>query len=98
MKKWTILDITDWYEDTQMEAGDLSHMSEGDVMRAKLAEYERKLEDGVWPGLPFTCEATDADDAIQKYNDKFCGYDYYKAVDADFADDDEEPETVKVKG
>jgi hypothetical protein len=92
MKKWTILDITDWYEDTQMEAGDASHMGEGDVMRAKLDEYERKIEGGEWPGLPFTCEARDADDAIQKYNDKFCDYDYYKATDADFADDGEEPE------
>lgn len=91
-RKWTILDITDWYEDTQMEAGDACHMSEGDVMRAKLGEYEQKIEKGVWPGLPFTCEAEDADGAIQKYNDKFCGYDYYKAVDADFAEDEEETE------
>lgn len=83
-KRWTILDITDWYEDTQIEAGDLCHMTEGDIMRAKLGEYELKMEGGVWPGLPFTCEASDADDAIQKYNDKFCKYDYYKAVDADF--------------
>lgn len=90
-RKWTILDITDWYEDTQMEAGDLCHISEGDVMRAKLDEYERKIEGGEWPGLPFTCEARDADDAIQKYNDRFCDYGYYKAIDADFADDDEEP-------
>lgn len=91
-KKWIILDITEWYEDTQMEAGDLCHMSEGDVMRAKLDEYERKMEKGDWPGLPFTCEASDADDAIQKYNDKFCKYDYYKAEDADFTNDKEPKE------
>ena len=82
--RWTILDITDWYEDTHMEAGDLCHMGEGDVMRAKLDEYEQKIEKGEWPGLPFTCTARDRDEAIQKYNDEFCDYDYYKAVDADF--------------
>lgn len=91
MKKWTILAITDWCEDRQMEAGDACHMSEGDLMRLKLGEYERKVENRDWPGLPFTCEAESEDEAIEKYNDKFCYYDYYKAVDADFADD-EEPE------
>ena len=90
MTKWTILYITEWYEDTHMEAGDLCHMSEGDVMRAKLGEYEEKIEEGKWPGLPFTCLAEDADDAIQKYNDKFCDYDYYKAADADFDDEEED--------
>ena len=35
-KRWTILSITDWYEDLCMEARDSSHMSEGDVMRVKL--------------------------------------------------------------
>ena len=87
--KFTILDITDWCEDEQMEAGDSCHMSEGDVMRLKLKEYEEKIEGGKWPGLPFTCLAEDADEAIQKYNYKFCDYDYYKAVDADFAEDEE---------
>lgn len=86
--KMTIIEITDWCEDTNMEAGDACHMSEGDVMRLKLEEYERKIEGGKWPGLPFTCTAEDADSAIQKYNDKFCDYDYYKAVDAEFAEDD----------
>lgn len=39
--KMTIIEITDWYEDTNMEAGDACHMSEGDAMRLKLEEYER---------------------------------------------------------
>lgn len=93
-KKWTIISITDWYEDIHMEAGDSSHMSDGDVMRAKLNEYETKIEHDDWPGLPFTCTAENADDAIQKYNDKFCEYDYYKAVDADFDDNDTDKETT----
>ena len=90
--KFTILDITDWWEDAQMEAGDSCHMGEGDVMRLKLKEYEDKIEGGKWPGLPFTCLAENADEAIQKYNDKFCDYDYYKAVDADFSDEEEKEE------
>lgn len=90
--KFTILAITDWCEDLQTEAGDASHVGDGDVMRLKLEEYEKKVEGNEWPGLPFTCEAESEDEAIEKYNDKFCDYDYYKAVDADFADDGEEPE------
>ena len=93
-KRWTILSITDWYEDLYLEAGDSSHMSKGDVMRVKLDEYEKKIEHNNWPGLPFTCTAEDADDAIQKYNDKFCEYDYYKAVNADFDDNETEKETT----
>lgn len=85
--KMTIIEITGWTEDVQAEMGDACHMSDGDVMRLKLEEFERKVEGNEWPGLPFTCEASDADDAIQKYNDKFCKYDYYKAEDADFTND-----------
>lgn len=83
----TITEITGWYEDRHMEAGDTSHMSGGDVMRHRLSEYEEKVEGGKWPGLPFTCEAQSEDDAISKYNDKFCEYDYYKAESAEFEED-----------
>lgn len=82
--KMTIIEITDWWEDTAAEDGDASHMGDGDVMRLKLEEYESKVENGKWPGLPFTCEAKSEDEAIRKYNDKFCEYDYYKAVSAEF--------------
>ena len=96
MAKWTIVEITDWYEDEHMEAGDVCHMSEGDVMRFKLDDYEKKIENGEWPGLPFTCEADSAEEAIDKYNLKHCNYDYYKATDAEFeegeSEDDEEKE------
>ena len=87
--KMTIIEITDWQEDTAAEAGDASRMGDGDVMRLQLEEYERKIEGGEWPGLPFTCEAGSKDEAIEKYNDKFCDYDYYKAVDAEFEEDGE---------
>lgn len=87
--KMTIIEITEWYNDTNEEAGDACHMSEGDVMRMKLAEYEKKIEGGEWPGLPFTCTAEDADSAIEKYNDKFCKYDYYQALDAEFEEEAE---------
>lgn len=85
----TITEITGWLEDTAAEMGDASHMSDGDVMRLKLKEYERKVEGNEWPGLPFTCEAESEDEAIEKYNEEHCGSDYYKAVDAEFEENGE---------
>lgn len=84
--RYKILEITEWCEDHHMEAGDACHMSEGDVMRHKLDEYEKKIENNEWPGLPFVCEAESKEEAIEKYNAKYCDYDYYKAVDAEFED------------
>lgn len=84
--KFTITEITEWDEDFHMEAGDACHMSDGDIMRLKLSEYERKIENHDWPGLPFTCEADSREDAIDKYNQKNCDRDYYLASDADFED------------
>ena len=51
-------------------------------------EYERKVEENEWPGLPFTCEAESEDEAIEKYNNKHCDYDYYKAVEAEFEEEE----------
>lgn len=89
MSKYTITAITDWWEDTAAEMGDASHVGDGDVMRLKLDEYERKVEENEWPGLPFTCEAESEDEAIEKYNNKHCDYDYYKAVEAEFEEEEE---------
>jgi len=82
--KMTITEITGWTEDVQAEMGDASHMGDGDVMRLKLEEYEKKVEGNEWPGLPFTCEAESEDEAIEKYNEEHCGSDYYKAESAEF--------------
>ena len=84
--KMTITEITGWWEDTAAEMGDASHVGDGDVMRLKLEEYERKVERGEWPGLPFTCEAEDEDEAIEKYNAEHCESDYYKAEAAEFVE------------
>ena len=81
--RFRITEITEWEEDRYMEAGDSSHMSDGDIMRAKLAEYEEKIEGSKWPGLPFECDAKDEAEAIDTYNEINCGLDYYKALDAE---------------
>lgn len=82
-RKFKIIAINDWYEDHHMEAGDACHMTEGDVMRKRLEEYEQKVEDGNWPGLPFECMATDENDAVEQYNNAHCSYDYYRALEAE---------------
>ena len=95
-RKFKIIAINDWYEDHHMEEGDACHMTEGDVMRHRLSEYEEKIEGGKWPGLPFECMAKDEDEAVQKYNDAHCDYDYYKATEAEFEDVHEfSPVTLK---
>ena len=84
--KFKIIEINDWTEDVQAEMGDSSHMSDGDIMRLKLEEYEEKVEQGKWPGLPFVCEAESEEEAVDKYNAAHCEYDYYKATEAGFED------------
>ena len=84
--RFKIVEINDWTEDVHMEAGDACHMSEGDLMRHKLNEYEEKVENNKWPGLPFVCEAESEEEAVEKYNAAHCEYDYYKATEAEFED------------
>lgn len=84
--KFKIIEIIDWTEDTHMELGDSCHMSEGDVLRHKLNEYEKKVENNEWPGLPFVCDAESEEEAVDKYNEVHCEYDYYKATEAGFED------------
>jgi hypothetical protein len=82
--KIKITDITDWEEDTQMMDGDASH--EGDRAVQRLLEEERvkKIDEGEWDGLPFVCDAEDIEEAIEKYNDAYCEYNYIKATDCDW--------------
>lgn len=82
--KYKILEITDWEEDVTEEMADSGHISDGDIMRLKLEEYEEKIENGEWPGLPFECESESEEEAIDMYNEEFCAGDYYKAIGADF--------------
>lgn len=84
--KFKITHIYGWEEDVHAEMGDCGHMSDGDIMRLKLEEYEKKVEQCEWPGLPFVCEAESEDEAIDKYNEANCELDYYKATEAEFED------------
>lgn len=92
MKKYTIVEITDWEKDDHMMTGDMCHMPEADVYRFYADEYEKKIENGNWPNLPFTCEAESEDDALDKYNETCGRFDYIRAIDAEFEveGDDEE--------
>lgn len=82
--KFTLTDITDYFKDEQAIAGDASHEGYRAVMRLVVEEEKRKVDDGKWDGLPFTCEAADIDDAIDCYNEEVCRYDYIKALAADY--------------
>lgn len=84
--KYTIIEITGWTEDNALIAGDASH--EGDRAVQMLLEGERasKLDFGEAKGLPFTCEAESEEDAIDKYNERFCDGDYLKAETAEFGE------------
>lgn len=83
-QKFTIIGITEWYEDDRLIDGDCSHEDPDDVRDMVNMEHERK-ECGDWiEGLPFTCMAENLDDALDQYNQKFCEYDYLKACDADY--------------
>lgn len=82
--KYIICAITDWEKDEYAMMGDSGHISDGDIKRKELEEYEQKVENNEWPGLPFKCEADSEEDAVDQYNEACCGGDYYKATEAEF--------------
>lgn len=95
--EFTITEITEWDEDRWLIDGDSSHENPRTVRRLVEQEHEEK-EEGEWTkGLPFTCIAEDLDDALDQYNQKFCEYDYLKAIDAEY-DAREPEEEVEVLG
>lgn len=81
--KITIIGITEHWVDDQMMSGDASHEGWTDVNHLYAEEYERKVNNNEWEGLPFTCEADSIDEAIDIYNERVCEYDYIKALNAD---------------
>lgn len=83
-QKVTIIAITNWERDEYEIVASSGHMSDGDIMRLELEEYETKVENENWPGIPFRCEAVNAEDAIDQYNQANCRFDYYKATEAEF--------------
>ena len=82
-KIFRISEITDWEEDTQMMHGDASHEGWRDVQQLLEEERVKKIDNNGWEGLPFFCEAEDEEEAIDKYNAKFCECEYIKAIEAD---------------
>lgn len=72
-----------------MMRGDASHEGWGAVNALYAKEYERKVDNNKWEGLPFTCEADSVEEAVERYNDEICEYDYIKAVDADYETDED---------
>jgi hypothetical protein len=86
--KITLTDIIGYYEDERAIEGDASREGYGAVKRQVAEEWERKVEENEWEGLPFTCEADTEDEAIELYNEEYCRYDYIKAAEADFVAED----------
>lgn len=78
--KIKITEITEWEKDERLMEGDASH--EGwEAVNELVGEEEDEKQNGEWTkGLPFVCEAEDEEEALQKYNDEICEYDYLKAV------------------
>ena len=87
--KIKITEITDWEEDSNMMSGDASH--EGWRAVESLLEEERvkKIDNGEADGLPFICEAEDEEEALEKYNNANCEYDYLKASGCDWEEVEE---------
>ena len=88
MQKFTIVEIIDWEEDSYAMAGDACHMPNSDVEEFLAEQYRERVENGNWPNLPFTCEAADEDDAIERYNESLGEFNYICAVDAEFAEEE----------
>lgn len=86
MKKFTIVEVTDWEEDSILISADASH--EGYRAVQSLLEEERvqKIDKGKQKGVPFTCDAETEEDAIEKYNASICEFDYLKAAACEFAE------------
>lgn len=87
MSKFKITEITEWDICRSEIAGDCSHTGENYNLELGHAEEMRdKLKESGGAGLPFICEAKDADDALAKYNDKhYCG-EYVQAAKADIVE------------
>lgn len=86
MKKFTIVEVTDWEEDNFLIDGDASHEGVRAVQSLLEEERESKIDKGEQKGIPFTCEAETEEEAIEKYNSSVCEFDYLKAESVEFAE------------
>lgn len=87
--KIKITEITDWEEDNYMMDGDASHEGNRAVQRRLEEERVEKIDNGNSKGLPFVCEAENEEDALEKYNEQFCEYDYLKASECEWEEVEE---------
>lgn len=92
MAKFTIVEILDWQQDDHEIAGDSCHMAMSDVYFQLANELKEKAEEGNWPGLPFTCEAEDEDEALEKYREEHCSGAYVIPTSADIEEEEEDDE------
>lgn len=83
--KIIINEITEWEKDNALINGDASHEGDQKVRDLIAEEEDKKLYSSeAWNlGLPFECEAENKDEALDLYNEKYCKYDYLKAVDCE---------------
>ena len=88
-KTFTITSIIDWMRDDAHIAGDKSHVNPRDVDELINEEIERKIDNDEWPGLPFTCEAANEDEAIDIYNGTCCAFDYIIAITGEYETNEE---------
>lgn len=86
-RKFKITEITEWDICQSEIAGDCSHTGENFNIELGYAEEKRdELKEEGGAGLPFICEAKDADEALAKYNEKhYCG-EYVQAAKADIVE------------
>ena len=86
MKQFTITEIIDYVRDESLIAGDKSHENPRDVDEVIDTEIEAKTGyNGSWPGLPFTCDAENEDDAVAQYNAECCAGDYILAGKVEYS-------------
>lgn len=87
MSKFKITEILEWDICRSEIEGDCSHT--GDNYNIELGHAEEKrdeLKESGGAGLPFICEAKDADEALEKYNEEnYCG-EYVQAAKADIVE------------
>lgn len=87
MSKFKITEILEWDICRSEIEGDCSHTGENYNIELGHAEEMRdELKESGGAGLPFVCEAEDADEALAKYNEEhYCG-EYVQAVKADIVE------------
>lgn len=87
MSKFKITEILEWDICRSEIEGDCSHTGENyNIALGHAEEMRDELEELGGEGLPFVCEAKDADEALAKYNEEhYCG-EYVQAAKADIVE------------